>query len=88
MYNLNKTNAQKCITEGKNFKKQDNRRGFAIMVDLEDNTIWTDIFVSENEWNNYKKESIKNVSGFLNYIGAELTAENILKYSKEEYFIV
>lgn len=47
---------------------QDWRRYYKMMIDTEDGNIWSDVFLSENEWKEYHKESVIKLDAFSGYV--------------------
>lgn len=47
---------------------QDSRRYYKMMIDTDDAEIWSDIFLSDNDWKEYHKESITKLDAFPGYV--------------------
>lgn len=43
-------------------------RYYKMMLDTDDGEIWSDIFLSENEWKEYQKKSIMELDAFPGYV--------------------
>jgi len=66
-----------AIKELKDWKAQDPFRTGTIMYDLEDGEIWTDVFLNENEWKEYKSKSIVNLMNYIVSLGKDITKEDV-----------
>lgn len=47
-----------------------NGRCYKMMIDVLDGSIWSDTFISDNEWKNYKSETIVQIEGLYDTVSA------------------
>lgn len=48
--------------------RKDSGRYYKMMIDTDDAEIWSDVFISENDWKEYHKDSIVSLDSEFGYV--------------------
>ena len=79
MDNIKITGIKKAIGEYKNWLSEDWRRKANIMLDKSTGEVWTDCFISCNDWKEYHDSNIISLSAYIRERTEEIFTMAILR---------